>query len=216
MTSEFSTAVPRRKTGGTHSGTRGRRPRLLLGIGVVAAASAGVLAGCSSGNGAASAASGTGGTGGTATGSAGVTVTTRTVSGVGTVLTDQAGKTLYTPQQEAHGAIKCTSSCLSFWFPVTMGSGATPHAAGNLSGALGEIQRPDGGGRQLTYKGEPLYTFRLDSAPGQVHGNDFMDSFGGQSFTWHAATVGAANVAPSQPANNPAGNSQYPGGSAGY
>src|SRR6185437_13685753 len=137
MTSEFSTAVPRRKTGGTHSGTRGRRPRLLLGIGVVAAASAGVLAGCSSGNGAASAASGTGGTGGTATGSAGVTVTTRTVSGVGTVLTDQAGKTLYTPQQEAHGAIKCTSSCLSFWFPVTMGSGATPHAAGNLSGALG-------------------------------------------------------------------------------
>jgi predicted lipoprotein with Yx(FWY)xxD motif len=186
---------------------------MLLGIGVAAAAAAGVLAGCSSGNGTPAAASGTGGT---QTGTTGMTVATRTVSGVGTVLTDQSGKTLYTPQQEANGAIKCTSSCLSFWFPVTMGSGTTPHAAGNLSGALGEIQRPDGGGRQLTYNGEPLYTFRLDSVPGQVHGNDFMDSFGGQSFTWHAATVGAAKVAPSQPANNPPGNSQYPGGSAGY
>jgi len=216
MTSEFITAAPRRKTGGTYSGTRGRRPRLLLGIGIAAAASAGVLAGCSSGNGAASAASGSGGTGGTPTGTAGVTVATRTVSGVGTVLTDQAGKTLYTPQQEAHGAIKCTSSCLSFWFPVTMGKGATPHSTATLSGALGEIQRPDGGGRQLTYKGQPLYTFRLDSAPGQVHGNDFTDMFSGQSFTWHAATVGASSVAPSQPAGNPPGNSQYPGGSAGY
>ena len=145
-----------------------------------------------------------------------MTVATRTVSGVGTVLTDQSGKTLYTPQQEAHGAIKCTSSCLSFWFPVTMGKGVTPRSAGTLTGKLGEIQRPDGGGRQLTYNGQPLYTFRLDSAPGQVQGNDFMDSFGGQSFTWHAATVGASTVAPSQPASNPSGNSQYQGGSAGY
>jgi len=215
MTRASTSAARHVKTGRTSTGTRERqrRPRLLLGIGVAAAASAGVLAGCSSGNSAASAASGTGGT---PTSTAGVTVATRTVSGVGTVLIDQSGKTLYTPQQEANGAIKCTSGCLSFWFPVTMGSGATPHAAGALSGALGEIQRPDGGGRQLTYKGEPLYTFRLDSAPGQVHGNDFTDSFGGQSFTWHAATVGAAKVAPSQPANNPGGNSQYPGGSAGY
>lgn len=213
MTRESAPAAQRRKTGGTYPGTRGRRPSLLLGIGVAAAASAGVLAGCSSANGAAPA---TSGTGGTPTGGAGATVATRTVSGVGTVLTDQSGKTLYTPQQEAHGAIKCTSSCLSFWFPVTMGNGATPHAGGTLAGTLGEIQRPDGGGHQLTYKGQPLYTFRLDGAPGQVHGNDFTDMFGGQTFTWHAATVGASTVAPSQPANNPTGNSQYPGGSAGY
>ena len=51
MTRESAPAAQRRKTGGTYSGTRGRRPSLLLGIG---AAAAGVLAGCSSANGAAS------------------------------------------------------------------------------------------------------------------------------------------------------------------
>jgi len=89
MTRESAPAAQRPKTGRTYSGTRGRRPSLLLGISVAAAASAGVLAGCSSANGAAPA---TSGTGGTPTGAAGTTVATRTVSGVGTVLTDQSGR----------------------------------------------------------------------------------------------------------------------------
>lgn len=208
MTSESTPAAQRRETDSTHPGNRGRRPRPLLVAGLAAVASAAVLAGCSSGNGTASGASGTGGTGGTQAGAAAATVATRTVGGVGTVLTDHSGKTLYTPQQEAHGAIKCTGGCLSFWFPVTVGNGTTPHATGSLAGKLGSVQRPDGG-RQLTYNGEPLYTFRLDSAPGQVQGNDFMDSFSGQSFTWHAATVGGGTTAPNQPASSPAGANQY-------
>jgi len=133
------------------------------------------------------------------------------------VLTDQAGKTLYTPEQEAGGAIKCTGSCLSFWFPVTMAKGVTPHATSGLTGTLSSIQRPDGGGLQLTYNGEPLYTFRLDNGPGQAHGNNFTDSFGGQSFRWHAATVsGAASTpAPGQP-SSPGGYGNYQGGGGGY
>jgi len=214
MRSKSTPAALLATTGWTHSTARSRGLRGPLVAALAAAAAAGVLAGCASGGGSTSAAGN--GAGSTQPGGAGTMISSRQVSGVGTVLTDQSGKTLYTPEQEANGTIKCTGSCLSFWFPVTMGNGATPHAGGTLAGTLGEIQRPDGGGHQLTYKGQPLYTFRLDSAPGQVHGNDFTDMFGGQTFTWHAATVGASTVAPSQPANNPAGNSQYPGGSAGY
>lgn len=183
-----------------------------LVAGLTAVAAAGLIAGCSSGNSAPPAA------GGTQQGATGITVSSRQISGVGTVLTDQAGKTLYTPEQEAHGTIKCTGSCLSFWFPVTMAKGAMPHTAGALTGTLGSIERPDGGGLQLTYNGEPLYTFRLDTGPGQAHGNDFTDHFGGQTFLWHAATASGAapaTPAPGQPGSSSGyGNNQ--GGGGGY
>jgi predicted lipoprotein with Yx(FWY)xxD motif len=130
------------------------------------------------------------------------------------VLTDQSGKTLYSPQQEAGGVIKCTASCLSFWFPVTVGNGAAPHAASMVTGTLGTIQRPGGGGRQLTYDGKPLYTFRLDSGPGQVHGNNFRDQFGGQSFTWHAVTNSGGAATSGQPSSPP--SYSYQGGNSGY
>jgi predicted lipoprotein with Yx(FWY)xxD motif len=146
--------------------------------------------------------------------SGGTTVTARTVTGAGTVLTDQSGKTLYTPQQEANGVIKCNGGCLSFWFPVTVGKGTAPHAASAVTGTLGTIQRPDGGGRQVTYDGKPLYTFRLDTGPGQLHGNDFSDEFGGQHFTWHAVTVGGGAATAGQPTTSP--SYSYQGGNSGY
>lgn len=181
-----------------------------IATGLTAAAAAGLLAACSGGNGSTAAAGGGPGT----SQAGGTTIATRSVAGVGTVLTDQAGKTLYTPQQEANGAIKCTAGCLSFWFPVTVGSGVTPHASTALTGKLGSIKRSDDGMRQLTYNGKPLYTFRLDAAPGEVKGNDFSDHFGSQSFTWHAVTSSGAATG-GQPASTPSYN-PYPSGNSGY
>jgi predicted lipoprotein with Yx(FWY)xxD motif len=175
-----------------------------LVAGFAGVAAAGLLAACSSGGGTASAA---GSSAGGQQAASGMTVSARTVTGVGTVLTDQSGKTLYTPQQEASGAIKCTGSCTSFWFPVTVGNGAAPHAASNVTGKLATIQRPDGGGSQLTYNGKPLYTFKLDTGPGQVHGNNFSDSFGSQSFTWHALTAAGAAAPAAAPNNTPTSSS---------
>jgi predicted lipoprotein with Yx(FWY)xxD motif len=195
-------------TGWTYSTARSQVLRGPLVAALTAATAAGVLAGCASGGGSASAASN--GAGGTQPGGAGITISSRQVSGVGTVLTDQSGKTLYTPEQEANGTIKCTGSCTSFWFPVTVANGGTPHAGSGLTGKLASIQRPDGS-TQVTYNGEPLYTFKLDSGPGQAHGNDFTDSFGGQSFVWHAATASGAAPAPA-PSSNPASGPNYQGG----
>jgi hypothetical protein len=96
---------------------------------------------------------------------------------------------------------------------VTTAKGTAPHAGGSVTGKLGSIQRPDNGESQLTYNGKPLYTFRLDSGPGQAHGNNFVDSFGGQTFTWHAATAGGTAPAPAtgQPSSAP-GYGSYGGG----
>jgi predicted lipoprotein with Yx(FWY)xxD motif len=53
--------------------------------------------------------------------------------------------------------------------------------------SLGTIVRPDGAGRQVTYRGLPLYTFAGDTSPGDASGNGFKDVG-----TWLAATsVGA-------------------------
>lgn len=199
MTSTFTLAIRNSKS----------RGRLLVGLAATAAAGV-VIAGCSSGTGSTSAA--TGGTqpaaGASQQAGGAITISSRQVSGVGTVLTNQSGRTLYSPAQEANGSIKCTGSCLGFWFPVTMAQGATPHAGSGLTGKLGSVKRPDSGELQLTYNGDPLYTFRLDSAPGQAHGNNFTDSFSGQTFLWHVATVSGAAPAGGQP-SSPSGNGGY-------
>jgi predicted lipoprotein with Yx(FWY)xxD motif len=212
MASESKSPAGGRETATTNWGAHGWLAHHRLVTGLAAAALAGLLAACGSGNGSTAAA------GGAADGQqkdAGqIAVSTRTMAGVGTVLIDRSGKTLYTSQQEARGVIKCTGSCLGFWFPVTVGKGATPRAAATVTGTLGSIQRSDVRTRQLTYNGQPLYTFRLDVAPGQTHGNNFTDQFGGQSFTWHAVTTAAGAATPGQP-GSPSSN-PYQGGSLGY
>jgi predicted lipoprotein with Yx(FWY)xxD motif len=191
------------RPGGRNLRGPGMHGSILPGL---AAAAAVLLAACG-GSGASAASPGSSGNGQRTAAGDGTVVAVRQVSGVGTVLVDQAGKTLYSPEQEAHGTIRCTSSCLSFWFPVTVSSAhGVPHVTG-LGGTLGTIRRPDDGKTQLTYKGRPLYAFRLDQSPGQAHGNNLTDSFGGTSFTWQAAATGRG----SGPAHASPSGSTYQG-----
>ena len=183
------------------------RLRWSAGSSLAAVAAAGLLAACAS-SGAASPA--TGGNGQAPAAAKGAVITARQLSGVGTVLANQAGKTIYSPEQEATRKILCTSSCLSFWFPVTVASAHVPRHAGGIDGVLGTIRRPDDGKIQLTYNGKPLYTFRLDRSPGQDHGNNFRDSFGGIAFTWQAVTTTGTAAHGSGPAGATP-SSTYPG-----
>lgn len=107
---------------------------------------------------------------------------THHISGVGTVLVDSAGDTVYMAKQEMHGGIKCTGSCLKVWLPVTGKATASP----GVSGTVGVVTRP-GGMKQLTFDGTPLYAFAFDKQPGQAAGNGARDSFGGTTFNWVAA-----------------------------
>ena len=210
---------------------RGRRPRgpsriswggpgrRALVPGLAAAAAAALMAACGGpggiyGTGGGSTTGGTAGMAHHAVASHGTVISARKLPGIGTVLVDRSGTTLYSPQQEAHGTIMCTGGCLSFWFPVPATAGATVHAPAGATDVLGTIHRPDDGLTQLTYNGKPLYTFRLDQAPGQAHGNNFTDHFGAASFTWHAVTASGAAAGTGQP-GNPSGY-PYQSGSRGY
>jgi predicted lipoprotein with Yx(FWY)xxD motif len=121
---------------------------------------------------------------------AGDTVSSKTVSGVGTVLVDSKGFALYSPDQEKRGAVRCTGSCTTIWVPLTLSpgvSGAT--ASSSLMSKLGTVMRPDGKS-QVTFDGRPLYRFSPDGSPGKVTGNGASDQFGGRSFTWHVVVSG--------------------------
>jgi predicted lipoprotein with Yx(FWY)xxD motif len=199
---------------GPRQATRNRRrpgPGVHGSILASLAAVAGLLLAACGSSGGSAASPGSGGNGQHTAAGHSTVVAVRQVSGVGPVLVDQAGKTLYSPEQEAHGTIRCTSSCLSFWFPVTVPSAhSVPHVTG-LGGALGTIRRPDDGKTQLTYKGKPLYTFRLDQSAGQAHGNNFTDSFDGTSFTWQAVGTGGGAASGSGPAHASPSSSAYQG-----
>ena len=212
-----------RKLRAAVSGTRDRNSiRTRIGgmarnagpAGLAAVAAAGLIAACgSAGTGGGSGAGGTGAAQGTAA-SRGTVISVRKLPGVGTVLVGRSGKTLYSPQQEASGKIECTGGCLGFWFPVRVPAGTALRAPSGVTGVLGMIHRP-GGMAQLTYDGKPLYTFRLDQAPGQVHGNNFTDHFAGTTFTWHALSTSGAPVRTGGHQGNSGGYS-YSSGTPGY
>ncbi|WP_329789912.1 hypothetical protein V1227_37850 [Lentzea sp. DG1S-22] len=95
---------------------------------------------------------------------------TGVVAGLGAVLTDNAGLTLYrfdgdTAQPPAS---TCDDGCAGTWPPVYV-EGTTPRVKGVDPGLLGTITREDGG-KQLTVAGWPQYTFKNDAKPGEANG----------------------------------------------
>jgi len=141
------------------------------------------------------------------------TVSTKSVSGVGTVLVDSKGNALYTNNQDTASKTACAASCQAIWPPL-MASGGQPTSSDSaVQAKLGVT------GGQVTFDGKPLYTFTQDS-PGQATGNGVTDSFGGTSFTWTAAMAGgkaSSSVSTgSAPPATTSSSSSSSGGSSGY
>jgi predicted lipoprotein with Yx(FWY)xxD motif len=106
-----------------------------------------------------------------------------------TVLTNNAGRTLYSLSVEKNGKFICTGPCLSTWHPLTVAAGTDPTGPAKLS----TVKRPDGR-TQVSYKGRPLYTFSGDSAAGQAGGEGLKDVG-----TWHAAAIAKSSGEPEMP-----------------
>ena len=149
MISEHNETLAGRLRAGSSRTGRGRGVRRAILLSLGAAAAAALVAACGGpggiyGTSSGAAAGGSAGTAHHAPASPGAAISAHTLPGVGTVLVNRAGKTLYSPQQEAHGTIMCTGGCLNFWFPVPATAGATLHAPAGVTGALGTIHRPGG------------------------------------------------------------------------
>ncbi len=111
-------------------------------------------------------------------------VSVGSAAGVGKVLVDSNGMTLYYFQkdQKGSGKSKCEGACASAWPPLTT-SGEPEAMSGVNSSMLGTIERTDGT-TQVTYAGWPLYTFVEDKKPGEDNGTD-SKAFGASWYPLH-------------------------------
>src|SRR5215203_5565114 len=146
------------------------------------------------------------------TGGGGETVSTSSVSGVGTVLVDSSGQALYTNDRDSGMNVACTGSCTAIWVPLMAPSGGQPTSSDQaVQSKLGVVKTK--GGSQVTFGGKPLYAFTEDG-PGQVTGNGFSDQFDGTSFTWTVA--GTGQVSSGAGSTSTSSDSSSGGSSGGY
>ena len=124
-----------------------------------------------------------------------VVVKTASVGGH-SALVDAKGFTLYRFSLDKPGKIACLASCITTWPPLLVPAGA--HLSMSMSG-LGTETRP-GGAVQVTFDGDPLYTFSGDGGKRGVATGNGLKGFGG---TWgviqegQAVKAGASTPAPS-------------------
>ena len=99
-----------------------------------------------------------------------VKISTRNVPGLGTVLVDAKGRTLYMFVPDKHARVTCVGTCAAIWPPVKLSSGGKPVAAGRAKASLLGSDRNPAGGRVVTYGGWPLYTYVADTRAGVATG----------------------------------------------
>jgi predicted lipoprotein with Yx(FWY)xxD motif len=110
-----------------------------------------------------------------------VFVSLGSAAGLGQVLVDSEGHTLYAFSSDAGAASTCEAACAEAWPPLLDEAGEPQPSNGTSAARLGTITRPDGS-HQVTYAGHPLYAFGGDKSPGEANGNG-STAFGG---TWTA------------------------------
>jgi predicted lipoprotein with Yx(FWY)xxD motif len=126
-------------------------------------------------------------------------------TGLGNVLVDAQGHTLYLFKKDVGGKSSCFGECATDWPPARV-SGEPTVGAGLTAAKAATTARSDGK-PELTYAGHPLYRFSGDPKPGDANGNG-LSEFGGK---WYAVTASGRQVGNggSAPTSNTTGGSAY-------
>ncbi|HEU5001399.1 MAG TPA: hypothetical protein VFW71_01280 [Actinomycetota bacterium] len=132
----------------------------------------------------------------------GVSINEALVPGLGTVVVNGSGRTLYALSSEAGGNITCTDAngCTAVWPDTELPSGVKAATAGPGVDAsqLGTVK--DAAGKShVTFGGYPVYTYSGDASPGVATGQG-IHSFGG---TWETLSVSGTVMAPPAPSPAP-------------
>ena len=154
-------------------------------LALTAAALLAGLVGCAS-------AAGSPGPGNTGTSGVKVTIVTRSVAAVGTVLVTSHGYVLYMFQPDSRRAVTCSAVCAATWPPLTLPAGARLVAGLGVKASLLGTDPDPSGGRVVTYNGWPLYTYTGDVQPGQATGQA-IDLNGGE---WYVLRPSGAPLEP--------------------
>jgi predicted lipoprotein with Yx(FWY)xxD motif len=96
-------------------------------------------------------------------------VKTRKISGLGVVLVNKNGRTLYIFMKDKHRKVTCTGACTSFWKALKWKGSGKPKAGGAAKSKLLGVVKSSSG-KVVTYNHWPLYTYVGDSKAGQAKG----------------------------------------------
>ncbi len=97
-------------------------------------------------------------------------ISTKTLPGLGTILVNGQGQTLYIFVPDKHSKVTCVSTCAQLWPPVKLPNAQKALVSGKVKPSLLGSDPDSEGGRVATYAGWPLYTYISDSAAGQANG----------------------------------------------
>lgn len=115
------------------------------------------------------------------------------VSGVGSVVVDGRGRTIYILTSGGKTNISCTdaSGCTKLWpdLPLPNSMSAATAGTGLKASLLGTMKSKDGE-TYPTYNGWMMYEYTGDTGPGQAKGQKIM-SFGG---TWYVLNASGKPV----------------------
>jgi predicted lipoprotein with Yx(FWY)xxD motif len=120
-------------------------------------------------------------------------------SGLGKVLVDAQGRTLYLFQKDSGTTSACTGACATFWPPLTA-TGTPTAGSGAKASLVATTMRPDGKS-QVVYNGHPVYLYTGDHKAGDTTGQGLV-AFGGGWFALSAAGDQVAGPAPSSSGGN--------------
>ena len=107
------------------------------------------------------------------------TVKTRNVKGLGVVLVNSKGRTLYAFMPDKQRRVTCTGSCAHYWPPLKWKGSGKPTAGGSAKSKFLGSDKDPAGGKVVTYNKWPLYTYIGDTAAGQATGQG-LDASGGK------------------------------------
>jgi predicted lipoprotein with Yx(FWY)xxD motif len=122
-------------------------------------------------------------------------------AGLGTILVNSSGRTLYLFTRDSGTMSECAGACAVNWPPLRA-SGKPTIGSGAQASLISTSTRSDGA-KQVTYNGHPLYLFKGDKSPGDTNGQG-LNAFGGY---WYALSAAGDQVS-SQPSSS--------GGGSGY
>jgi len=126
-------------------------------------------------------------------------------TGIGQILVNSRGLTLYLFKADKGTKSACTNACAAAWPPLLV-TGKPTVGSGLNASLLGTTTRPEGK-TQVTYNGHPLYRFAQDQKAGETNGQG-VSAFGAAWF--------ALNSAGNQVSAQPSSSNNSGGGGLGY
>jgi predicted lipoprotein with Yx(FWY)xxD motif len=105
-------------------------------------------------------------------------------TGIGQVLVDSQGFTVYLFKADQGTKSACTGACAAAWPPL-LATGKPTAGGGANAALLGTTTRPEGK-TQVTYNGHPLYRFAQDTKAGEANGQG-VSAFGAAWFALDSA-----------------------------